>query len=301
MLPNFRLMIAAICASVVVLVCGFGMFAALRVNHEPLVHLAPATAPLQLAADNAATPSTVVAAAEPFDRRFQISPPQSADDATNSLMRQRDRRDGVAPAPAAAAVAPEPGDAAAEETAAVGGPSESAASPAARPIEEPVVKTVKPTVDDRALGASEPEPAPAAAGDADAPPSSQETAAAPGVAAIEPPADQKLPAEQTKPESELVPASITKAAPEAAHKTVRKARRTRVAARTHHARGHRTSVVSNSSTQNNSFTRPNFQTAPQASQTQWAQKQHHRSKFTSATNAKPNSAAGGPFVSPPSQ
>ena len=49
MFPNFRLMIAAVAASVVALSCGFGVFAALRVNHEPLARLPPATAPLQLA------------------------------------------------------------------------------------------------------------------------------------------------------------------------------------------------------------------------------------------------------------
>ena len=39
MFPNVRLMIAATWASVVVLICGFGMFAAFRVSHEPLVRL----------------------------------------------------------------------------------------------------------------------------------------------------------------------------------------------------------------------------------------------------------------------
>ena len=281
MLPNVRLMIAAIFASVVVLVCGFGMFAAVRVNHEPLVHLAPATAPLQLAADNAATPSTVVAAGEPFDRRFQISEPHD------------------------------------------GGGTSALAYSAIQPAEQPVMKAVIPTAEDHARGVSEPaavarsaeEPtsSPAAAvAEAERetkPPAAPEAtgepaaAVAPGVAAIEQPTDQALAAEQPKPESELAPASITKTAPEAAHKTVRKARtrRTRVAARTHRARGQRASVVVNSSTQNNSLTQPNFQTAPQASQTQWAQKQHHRSKVTSTTNAKAGSAAGGPFVSPPSR
>jgi hypothetical protein len=297
MLPNVRLMIAAIFASVVVLVCGFGMFAALRVNHEPLVHLAPATAPLQLAADNAATPSTVVAAGEPFDRRFQISEPHD------------------------------------------GGGTSALAYSAIQPAEQPVMKAVIPIAEDHARGVSEPaviptaedhargvsEPA-AVARSAEEPTSSpaaavaeaeRETkppaapeatgepaaAVAPGVAAIEQPTDQALAAEQPKPESELAPASITKTAPEAAHKTVRKARtrRTRVAARTHRARGQRASVVVNSSTQNSMSSQPNFQTAPQASQTQWAQKQHHRSKVTSTTNAKAGSAAGGPFVSPPSR
>ena len=66
MFPNIRLMIAAIVASIVALSCGFGVFAAFRVNHEPLVRLPPVTAPLQLIAGNSA--AVAVAAAEPFDR-----------------------------------------------------------------------------------------------------------------------------------------------------------------------------------------------------------------------------------------
>jgi len=59
MFPNVRLLIAALLASVVALSCGFGVFAALRVNHDPLGRpLAGATA-LQLGASAAAaTPAT---------------------------------------------------------------------------------------------------------------------------------------------------------------------------------------------------------------------------------------------------
>ena len=39
MFPDFRLMIAAVLGSVVALMCGFGVFAAFRVNHEPLARL----------------------------------------------------------------------------------------------------------------------------------------------------------------------------------------------------------------------------------------------------------------------
>jgi hypothetical protein len=48
MFPDFRLMIAAVLTSVVALSGGFGVFAALRINHEPLSRLPSATAPLQL-------------------------------------------------------------------------------------------------------------------------------------------------------------------------------------------------------------------------------------------------------------
>ena len=56
MFPDIRLMIAAVVASVVALSCGFGVFAALRVNHEPLSRLPSVTAPLQLVPDNVAGP-----------------------------------------------------------------------------------------------------------------------------------------------------------------------------------------------------------------------------------------------------
>lgn len=68
MFPNVRLLIAAIIASVVTLTCGFGIFAAFRVNHEPLARLPAGAAPLRFAADQTAALS--VAATEAFDHRF---------------------------------------------------------------------------------------------------------------------------------------------------------------------------------------------------------------------------------------
>jgi hypothetical protein len=56
MFPNLRLLIGALAASVAALCCGFGVFAAFRVNHEPLSRLPAATAPLQLVINEAAAP-----------------------------------------------------------------------------------------------------------------------------------------------------------------------------------------------------------------------------------------------------
>ena len=72
MLPNVRLMIAATLASVVALICGFGMFAVFRVSHDPFARLPAATAPLQLVAGNAAKSAAGFTSGEPFDRRFQV-------------------------------------------------------------------------------------------------------------------------------------------------------------------------------------------------------------------------------------
>ncbi len=80
MFPNIRLMTVAVVASVFALSFGFGLFAAFRVNHEPLARLPPATAPAQLVDDNAAPNSVATAALKPFDSRFQFSAPQIGGD-----------------------------------------------------------------------------------------------------------------------------------------------------------------------------------------------------------------------------
>ena len=78
MFPNVRLMIAAMLASVVALVCGFGMFAVFRVSHDPFARSPAATASLRLVADNAAYSSTGLASGVPFDRRLQVAAEPSA-------------------------------------------------------------------------------------------------------------------------------------------------------------------------------------------------------------------------------
>ncbi len=303
MFPNIRLMIAAIVASIVALSCGFGVFAAFRVNHEPLVRLPPITAPLQLIAGNAA--SVAVAAAEPFDRRFQTSPPQSAARPTEPPTARRDDRNGAAAAPAASAAVPERAAAESEEPAAVAPSAESAvvaaapAVPSASPTPAPMANAGAGTVDDHALGAAEPAPD-AAHADATALP--EET---PAVAAIESPADHEPRAEQ-KPEREVARASIAKAAEEVAHKPDRKSavsrtKRTRVVTWGYRARWSRANAVgqfdSQYRKQDTAFSQPNFQTASQPSQLGLAQR--HRAKDNSRPPEDATAVAGGPFVSPP--
>jgi hypothetical protein len=77
MLPTLRLMIAATLASVVVLICGFGMFAVFHVGHEPLVRLPVTTAPLQLVADNATRSTAGLTSSDAFDVRFAVKAPSS--------------------------------------------------------------------------------------------------------------------------------------------------------------------------------------------------------------------------------
>ena len=56
MFPNVRLLAGALFASLVALSCGFGVFAAFRVNHDPLNRLPGPAAALQLVADEPAQP-----------------------------------------------------------------------------------------------------------------------------------------------------------------------------------------------------------------------------------------------------
>src|SRR5215471_5562658 len=54
MIPTIRSMIVAVALTMTVLVGGFGLFAAFRVNHEPLARLPVAATPYQLASIDAA-------------------------------------------------------------------------------------------------------------------------------------------------------------------------------------------------------------------------------------------------------
>ena len=279
MFPNVRLMIAATLASVVALICGFGTFAAFHVNHEPLVRLPSASAPLQLSADNAATPMAY-AAAEPFARRFQISEAKNAAEAIDGLARKIDHREGIQSAPSPA---PAPSAAEVKDTAAVEAPKEIAPSPVAQPAEEPSEKAAAPAADDHVSAISTPQPVP-------------------GVAAIEPPAEQSLPEEQLiGAGNEAAPAGVTKSVTDAEKTDTAAVRKTRHghAARTHRPSKAPSAVAQSSTYQDSATSQPNFRTAPQSQQPQPAR--IHHAKVASRKTKEPSSATGGPLVSAPSQ
>lgn len=77
MFPNVRLMLVAMLASIVAIACGLGLFAAFRVNHDPLTRLAKAGPPLQLVFTHAvpAPAMNIATAAAPFGARFQADAP----------------------------------------------------------------------------------------------------------------------------------------------------------------------------------------------------------------------------------
>ena len=65
MFPNVRLLIGALFITILVLSCEFGVFAALRVNREPLSRLTSESAPLQLVAGKNAAPAVPISWSAP--------------------------------------------------------------------------------------------------------------------------------------------------------------------------------------------------------------------------------------------
>jgi hypothetical protein len=81
MFPTPRLLLAAILASVVAWTFGFAVFAAFRVNHEPLSRLPVVTAPLQLVADETASGSPASSA----DEGLPYRPPRPSEAQTGGM------------------------------------------------------------------------------------------------------------------------------------------------------------------------------------------------------------------------
>jgi len=227
-------MIAAVVASVVALSCGFGVFAAFRVNHEPLARLSTATA--QLVVDNATPPAATRAAGETFGSRFQLSETQIAGATAGLPALKLGRWGSVEPPSAGAMTDPGPEAGVAEPEQAV---------PVAQPLEtEPDAKQ-----DGAADASSEPPPA------------------ASDTAAIEAPTDQAPPVEQATQETQ--PETVTTTAATSVAKIHHKiASRRRLAARAQRARETRARAIAQSNTQSSAYPQPNFQSAPAPSQSQ---------------------------------
>jgi len=136
MLPNVRLLIAAMLASILVLMCGFGVFAAFRVSHEPIAHLPAAMAPLQLVAEIRAVPSTALVARETVDQHSQSDIPVSAPEEITPPTGTAEQHDPAEFATESKpTAAPQPSAAADVEPTASGEPEKEAAAMA--PAEQP--------------------------------------------------------------------------------------------------------------------------------------------------------------------
>jgi len=210
MFPNVRLLIAATIASVVALSCGFAVFGALRVNHEPLAR--SAAPPLRLLASLSPSPP-IMAAVEPFDREARPSEPSSAVDLADTPARTAPANDQMAATPPAEPDAP---PVAANDT---------TSSPPAPPS--------PPAPDAGAERETIASPAGIAAAGASTPAPTQ----APGVAGVPAPADQSVVIDEAGQETEFVPAALPRPAAKPTKAAAkRKTARAHAAAKTRYAR-----------------------------------------------------------------
>jgi hypothetical protein len=317
MFPDFRLMIAAVLGSVVALMCGFAVFAALRINHEPLARLPSATTPLQLIVGSAAPVPLAIAAAPP---------------AALSVIEAPIRNDGarIALASPAPAVVPEPH--AIEPEPAAAQASEPHTAEGEPPAEPPALSAaLAADTNERAAEAPgwEPDPAPAGSTTPSKPLSPQdqpqqaslpdeehdakrtggfaafaEVSAVPDTAAA-----QALPAATATHES-AAKHSGSEATSATAHERARQVqekKRARVAAKTRHVRRPRSTAVADADAQTgvaSQFTTaasPQFQTAPQPAEAAPRTRVERHVKAASRRAVRNRSAVGGPYISPPQQ
>lgn len=88
MFPNIRLMIVAMLASVVGICCGMALFAAFRVNHEPLTRMSGGGSPLQVAFGTTTSSMPARATDAPsasFGVRFPVNAPVLADNPASAV------------------------------------------------------------------------------------------------------------------------------------------------------------------------------------------------------------------------
>ena len=137
MFPSVRHLIVAVVASVVALSCGFAMFAAFRVNHEPLSRLATGAAPLQLAAGNPIPSVAMPAPAESFGDRFPPNQAAIAGASTEAPPPQPEHDDSVEPPRAVASTTANAPATDGAEPAQSAPPAPVAQAPAAEPDAKP--------------------------------------------------------------------------------------------------------------------------------------------------------------------
>ena len=280
MFPNVRILIAAVVASVVALSCGFAIFAALRVNHEPLSRLANGAAPLQLAAGNPISSVAMPAPADSFGNRFPLNQADGAGASPEAPPRQPNHDGSVEPPSAVAGTTATASETGAAEPAQ---PAPVAQAPAAAPDAKPDEVAVAPN---EPLPATPSEPAPAATATPVTEPSAEPAA----------PAKPAAPTEQAsqEPNPDAKPDTATTAAaepppPEAPHKA---AHRHRLAAKAQLARQAR--AIAQPASQPTGIGGP-FVPPPSRLA---ARPQRARQARTIVQPVSQPSAIGGPFVPP---
>jgi hypothetical protein len=286
MFPNVRLLIAALLTSVVALSGGFGVFAALRVNRDPLSRFPADTVRLQLVAN----PLPPAAWGAPFGGSSRLTDAQSGGAAADTPVSAAVRRETNEPVNAWATAKAEP--------ATLAKVPQQASLP---PIAAPTPARTTPVV------AIEPAPTPQAPAVQFVPgmsvqatdkPGEPAKAAPPAVAATEPtggqaqavaqPADitASVP-ENPAPVAKVLPKRVGKLLPSTARKTARGVVvRRRIASGKRIVRTAPRAPVTQNNTQNSTFQEPIFQTSP-----------HTKVETRAGTNDK-SSVASGPFLGP---
>lgn len=332
MFPNVRLFIVTLFTSVIALSCGFGVFAAFRVNHEPLSRLPTVSAPLQLVADVATLTSMAIAAGGPLDVPLRLSDAEvgdagattpTPDPATPAAV--LDPQADAAPQPAsqidAPAVVATPAPASTAPTPANAAPAVQESSGADTGSDAETVATAErvglqmPTEnmqaaerdrhrDQPAQTSSKPKSTTVADVSANAPEAAQaQTEAAP--------AAQAPPAPAAKTTTETKTATEAKTSPKTPHKTAEKPRRKIVRATPRRQRAvarvrripapaPATVAAAPFDAQTSMVQEPSFQSEPAHARVP-VQRQPARARRTVRRPVPRQAAVGGPFVRPPAQ
>jgi hypothetical protein len=293
MIPTIRSMIVAMLLTLMALVGGFGLFAAFRVNHEPLAQLPTSATPFALA-NNDAPPRALSFASEPsFGSRLESNAALIAINTASTSGANPDSANAVE-SPSVVVAPDSSTDSPPATIAAVDTKAEDASPPAAHTAANPKTDDASPTgtvaeIDPKTDSAVPPQP-------------DAETAATPLTAAVEPASDQAndqaASVENSQPESappaaaslETPAPTVTAAVTPAATATATPAdeqitaweiaKRKRLAA-ARRARRARALAAAQLANQNSLFPQPNFQSPSQ-------------------TGSQPaQQAVGGPFVPAP--
>jgi hypothetical protein len=203
MIPTFRSMIVAMLLTLFALVGGFGLFAAFRVNHEPLARLPASATPFALANNDAPPQALSFASEPPFGSRLENNAALVAISTVSMAGHNADPAETIQPPSVVAA----PDSAAADNTpvttAAVDAKTDDAPPPA-------VLAEADPKADDAAPPVAAVEPQPSAASVELPQPDSTATQR---TAAIESPSDAQ-PSDQKPSEQANDAAAVTASAAE---------------------------------------------------------------------------------------
>ena len=286
MLPNLRLMIVAVLASIMGISSALGLFAEFRISHDSFLRESNTNTPLQLAAGGTLS-ATAVSVSVPFEFRFQAQP---------------------SAIPSKAAARPETLDRAVVATPQAAALPVSASEPAPTPVpavnapETPaqVALAPEPTLLGSSYGASK-LPDSAATGSIASPETEQNSQqaakqdAASDLAARTPAAAP--PVQEAAPESEIAPENTSPAAP---RRSVRRALRHRP------ADGHRVERARSAAAQNFTALQPAYQwtsssglQSPQPAPRHVIRRPRLARKPAAQTLAPQTAVSGTPSVNPP--